>query len=389
METQEKIKVALIRGDSLNDWEGSLWSGLGNDFSVTAFCSRKNLYRPKLLPFDIVNLRSSTDSRLASYYERYVNGCFQKMYGLEDKIKGFDILHTAEIFYGYTNQAVRAKQINPKIKVVATIWDNSFGRFEYNYWPGFSMPPKYWRNKLNSIIKENIAGVDLFLPVSEFSKQMLLDYGVTEDKIKILVPAVVDNASESQTIQEIEDLDGKELYLSISRLVKEKGVYDLLYGWKVFAKENDGKTLLIIGDGPEKRNLVRLVEEYGLGESVRFISYLPNNKLKLLYSKSRCLVLASLPTPLWQEQFGYVLAEAISNGCPVIGAASGAIPEVIGDAGLLVYPGNPLAIKDALIKISDPSIFDKLKEECNKRQSVFSIDKFRINLIDIYKGLLS
>lgn len=389
METQEKIKVALIRGDSLNDWEGSLWSGLGYDFAVTAFCSRKNLYRPKLLPFEIINLKSSTDSRLMSYYERYVNGCFQKMYGLEDRIKEFDILHTAEVFYGYTNQAVRAKKLNSKIKVVATVWDNSFGRFEYNYWPGLSTPPAYWLNKINSIVRENIDGVDLFLPVSEFSKQMLLEYGVPESKIKILVPAVVDNTNEGQSLEEVGDLKDGEVYLSVSRLVKEKGVYDLLYGWKMFVKGREGKILIIIGNGPEKNNLMRLVEQYGLSGSVKFIDYLSNDKLKSLYSQSKCLILASLPTPLWQEQFGYVLAEAITNDCPVIGAASGAIPEVIGTAGLLFYPGNPLAIRDALIKLDDSGLYAKLKEECGNRQSIFSIDKFSSDLIEIYKKLLS
>ena len=51
------------------------------------------------------------------------------------------------------------------------------------------------------------------------------------------------------------------------------------------------------------------------------------------------LVLPSESTPLWKEQFGHVLIEAMACGVPVVGSDSGAIPEVIGEAGLL-FPGG-------------------------------------------------
>ena len=76
----------------------------------------------------------------------------------------FDIVHAGEIINYYTYQAVAAKKLNKKLKVVATVWENSFGRFEYNYWPGFKTPPRYWRRQLTEIIKTNSAGVDKFYP---------------------------------------------------------------------------------------------------------------------------------------------------------------------------------------------------------------------------------
>lgn len=385
----EKIKIALVRGDSLNDWEGRLWADLSADFDVTAYCSKHNLYRAELLPYLCKRIYSSTDNRILSICEQYLFGCFQTMFGLEDELKDFDIVHTAELFYDYTNQAVRAKKMNPKLKVVATIWDNSFGRFEYNYWPGLAMPPAWWREKIAARIKENIDGVDLFLAVSEMSKQMLLAYGVSEKKIRIVMPAVVENQAAALPEEVETAIRGKELYLAVNRLVKEKGVYDLLYAWRRFAGQSGDKILLIAGSGPERKNLKRLASEWQINSSVIFLDYLPNNQLCGLYGRAKALILASLPTPLWQEQFGYVLAEAITNGCPVISTYSGAIPEVVGEAGILVAPGNPVEIFDALTRMQNEEAYRDLKEKCAARQEMYSDKRFRGQLEEIYKELMS
>ena len=56
--------------------------------------------------------------------------------------------------------------------------------------------------------------------------------------------------------------------------------------------------------------------------------------------RASCFVLASLPTPFWEEQFGLVLAEAAASGLPIVAAASGAIPEVLNGHGRLFPPGD-------------------------------------------------
>jgi glycosyltransferase involved in cell wall biosynthesis len=67
-----------------------------------------------------------------------------------------------------------------------------------------------------------------------------------------------------------------------------------------------------------------------------------------LYARSSALVLASLPTKAWEEQFGMVLVEAMATGTPVVACASGAIPEVLGGAGTLVEPGDWAGLARAL-----------------------------------------
>jgi glycosyltransferase involved in cell wall biosynthesis len=59
-----------------------------------------------------------------------------------------------------------------------------------------------------------------------------------------------------------------------------------------------------------------------------------------LYASAACVVLASLPTRGWEEQFGMVLVEAMAAGVPIVAADSGAIPEVVADRATLVAPGD-------------------------------------------------
>lgn len=396
MASEKKTRIALVRGDSLNTWEGVLWEQLPDFFDVVGFCSQKNLYATEL-SFPVKRLHASTDSRVLNPIIVRACGRFQWMFGLERKFSSFDIVHTSEISYFYTTQAVRAKKLNPKMKVVTTVWDNSFGRFEYNYWPWFSKPPRYWLRTIHKHRQENIAGVDMFLPVSVYSADMLRDLGVPENKIQIVTPAVVEekNTEENKQLEELLHKyaiqgGGKKLYLSVNRLVKEKGVYDVLYAWKIFytRSEDKEKKLLFIGKGREKENLKRLVGEFGLSSSVCFIESLPNRVLRQLYSYAHVLILGSIPNSVWQEQFGYVAAEAIINNCPVLSTHSGAIPEVVGRAGILVPPAHPPALASALESLENKEMYSQLKKECLLQRKHFLVEEFIRNTTEVYKKVL-
>jgi glycosyltransferase involved in cell wall biosynthesis len=69
------------------------------------------------------------------------------------------------------------------------------------------------------------------------------------------------------------------------------------------------------------------------------------------YQQLDVLVVPSLTRPNWKEQFGRVLIEAMASGVPVIGSDSGAIPDVIGEAGLITPEGNSAALTAAICKL--------------------------------------
>jgi glycosyltransferase involved in cell wall biosynthesis len=76
------------------------------------------------------------------------------------------------------------------------------------------------------------------------------------------------------------------------------------------------------------------------------------------------LVLPSLSTPYWQEQFGRILVEAMACGIPVIGSSSGAIPEVVADAGIIVPENDAGALSSAIERLAISADF---RDELSRR----------------------
>jgi glycosyltransferase involved in cell wall biosynthesis len=87
----------------------------------------------------------------------------------------------------------------------------------------------------------------------------------------------------------------------------------------------------------------RAIDEARLRDSVLFTGYVSDETLAALYSTALALVL-----PSFDEGFGLPAAEAMACGTPVAAITGGALPEVVGDAGLLFSPTDPTAIADCL-----------------------------------------
>lgn len=112
---------------------------------------------------------------------------------------------------------------------------------------------------------------------------------------------------------------------------------------------------MIAGGGEEESELRLWCETTSLRGRVYFLGLLPSEEVRGLYTIADVFVLPSLTTPRWAEQFGRVLAEAMACGIAVIGSSSGAIPEVIGDCGIVVEENNPSALAEAIAGLAaDP-----------------------------------
>ena len=136
----------------------------------------------------------------------------------------------------------------------------------------------------------------------------------------------------------------------VGRLVQEKGVFDLL---QAFSRIPEPAQLLMLGRGEARDELHAQAGRLGLSARVHFVPSVPHSEVPGLLPAFDVLVLPSKPGKGWQEQFGHVLTEAMSSGVPVIGADSGEIPHVMGDAGLLVPHSNPDNLADALGRVLD------------------------------------
>lgn len=130
----------------------------------------------------------------------------------------------------------------------------------------------------------------------------------------------------------------------VGRLVEEKGGAWLL---EALAQLDGVWQLDIIGSGPEQDPLAAQARRLGMADRVTFAT-LPSGRMPGYYQGLDVLVVPSLTRGNWKEQFGRVIVEAMACGVPVIGSSSGAIPDVIGDAGLIVPEGDVRALVGAL-----------------------------------------
>ena len=166
----------------------------------------------------------------------------------------------------------------------------------------------------------------------------------------------------------------------VGRLVPEKGVRTLVEA----ARHLGDVRIRIAGDGP-------LADQFRAEPNVEILGMIARRELQPYWNSIDVLVLPSLSTVKWTEQFGRVLVEAMGAGVPVIGSSSGAIPEVIGDAGLVFLEGDAGALADVLRRIRDD---EGLRAELVRRgyerlQRHYSYDVIIGRTVDFYHQVMN
>lgn len=135
--------------------------------------------------------------------------------------------------------------------------------------------------------------------------------------------------------------------------------------------------LTLLGSGPARAELEARAAAAGLGGRVRFEAAIPSDEVPARLRNFDALVLPSRTTPRWKEQFGRVLVEAMASGVPVIGSSSGAIPEVLGDAGLIFPEGDATALAAALERLrTEPALGADLRERGLRRSLEYGPERF-------------
>ena len=174
----------------------------------------------------------------------------------------------------------------------------------------------------------------------------------------------------------------------IGRIVPEKGIRSLL---RAAAQLDSDWRLRLVGGGAASGEMESLARSLGIGEKTAFIGQLPSTDLPAEYHKLDALALPSLTRPNWKEQFGRVLVEAMAGGVPVIGSDSGAIPGVIGDAGLIVPEGDVEALAKALRELRDqPGLrADLIEKGMTRFLAHFTHERIAAATVDVYRELIS
>lgn len=206
-------------------------------------------------------------------------------------------------------------------------------------------------------------------------KRLIEEFGIKEDRM-MLVPIYVDVSSLGFSTQDLTSDAAASLQkekekfaqaygdrfniVSVNRLVPIKNISMQLQAIETLHTELPRVLLHIVGDGPLEDDLLKEIEERGIGKHVVLEGYKAGQELNPFFTESDCFVLTSD-----FEGYGMVVVEAATAGLPIVMTDVGCAGEVVVDkkSGIVIPPRDAMAFTDALRKIiEDENLRNTLKE---------------------------
>ncbi|MGB9720703.1 MAG: glycosyltransferase family 4 protein [bacterium] len=283
------------------------------------------------------------------------------------RMKKFDIVHInwpfPHILFGIIAKAVS------RCRVFATFYGLEI-RWLKKKFP-FMVKPFSWL----------INRADVITAISNHTASELK--GIVRKEIPI-IPFSITVESQSGEVS-----DGNFM-LFVGRHVERKGVHILIEAFKQIHKEIP-HNLIIVGDGPERKNWENMVKNYELTERIKFTGWISKAELHNLYQNCSLFVLpATYDKHGDTEGLGVVIIEAMSYSKPVIASNVGGIIDVVIDGynGILVKDNDPQALALAIKKLAqDKELCKKLGGNAKKSiDERFNWDKIVSKLIGLYEA---
>ena len=220
---------------------------------------------------------------------------------------------------------------------------------------------------------------DCILTVSEASKRDILHlFNVPPEKIVVVYNAIDSHFSVTPSeeavarVRERYQLD-HQFILYVGNIKPHKNLVRLIEAFDQLRRGGlEELKLLIIGDQISKLPaLRRAVHRHKLHKQVRFLGYLSDDQLAILYRLASAFVFPSL-----YEGFGLPPLEAMASGTPVVTSNVSSLPEVVGDAAVLVNPYDVDAIVDGVRRVlTDPALAANMRRKGIERAREFSWER--------------
>ncbi len=227
------------------------------------------------------------------------------------------------------------------------------------------------------------------IAVSESTKRDITRLlGVPEDKVTVIYEAahpvkrVIDPVDAQQHVKRNYGVDG-DFILFVSTIEPRKNLPTLLaaYSKLLTGYKSQAKLVVAGGKGWLTDEVDQAVEKYKLHDKVCFLGAVPNEELGYLYKAARVFAFPSL-----YEGFGLPPLEAMASGTPVIVSNVTSLPEVVGDAGLLVDPNDVDAWAAALYRVlTDNDLHTEMAHKSIKRASKFSWERAARETLEVYR----
>ena len=282
----------------------------------------------------------------------------------------FTIRQKPDLFFSPTHYLPRF--IPSSIKKVVTIFDLSFLHF-----PEMFTKKDLWQ--LKNWTQFSIKNADHIITISQFSKEDIYkQYNIPKERITVAYPGFDQ--------ENFKPKDGKQdnYIIYIGTIQPRKNIVRLIEA----VSRIENLNLIIVGkstgegrEGWMYEDILKSPKEFGIEDRVKFLGFVPKDKLSFLLSKA----LAFIQPSLW-EGFGIPVVEAMATGTPVIVSNVSSLPEVVGNAGILIDPYSTQQIEQAIRTImTDKKLRQKYVKAGIIQAKKFSWSKMAKEVLKVFE----
>ncbi|HEY9650559.1 MAG TPA: glycosyltransferase family 1 protein [Coleofasciculaceae cyanobacterium] len=258
-------------------------------------------------------------------------------------------------------------------------------------------------NYVNSVVKtytqrvkQSLKWTDVIITISESSKKDIINYLNIEPERIYVTPLA--SRYDSAYLYNNKNIISQNINLShydftqpyilfVSTIEPRKNITTLIAAFNHLKQKYkiDHHLILIGQKGWRYEPIFSEIERSPWKEQIHHLNYLSDETVALFYSKADVFAY-----PSHYEGFGLPVLEAMTLGAPVVTSNTSSLPEVAGDAALLVDPNDSINLAEAILKIiSDSQLRQELIQKGKERAALYSWERTAQETLQVYKNLIS
>jgi len=309
-----------------------------------------------------------------SFIDRAAKRFFLFPCRIKRKIKKDNITHLTSEDFAYLLNFIKFK------KVIVTCHD--------------LIPWVYEKNRHSLFLKLNIRGLkkaDRIITVSKFSKEDIIKHlGYPGDKIDVITDALDHNhyypKRNKKILGKYDISEGKKIILYVGSEQKRQNIPFLIKSFSELKKRMPNLKLVKVGNPQQpggRENILKLIKKLGIEKEVIFTGFVGEKELAEWYNAADLFVY-----PCLYAGFGLPPLEAMACGTPVITSNSTSLPEVVGNAGIMINPRNINELTESMYKVlTDKDLRKNMAEKGLERAKIFDWGKSAEQTLLFYKKI--